>query len=353
MSKNSASLTRKQLFQTLDSHLERVSRTFAINIRILPLGLREKIMTAYLFCRIADTFEDDAKLSPLARAELLKNYSCLFDAFDWPAQSIHHFVKNLPVLKGGSERDTELVQATELVFEFGRTFPESARKSISHWVKEMCDGMAMYALQSAEKPGDPLIHSLDDLDKYCYYVAGTVGHLLTDLFAQHSIWISVKRKEELKKFAVSFGLGLQLTNILKDFATDLTRNTVFLPDSLLQQYQIDPTTMDSPEHEKRFLALTRLLIDKTRSHLEDALSYTCLLPRMEPRLRLFCLWPLFMAAESLILILEKSREHASGGTLKITRQQVKAIVKETSLVCYSNRRLKSLFQKRITRLQSL
>ena len=38
--------------------LPRVSRTFAINIRVLRGSLGDAVRTAYLMCRVADTLED-------------------------------------------------------------------------------------------------------------------------------------------------------------------------------------------------------------------------------------------------------------------------------------------------------
>ena len=41
-----------------------VSRTFALTIPQLPDELRSVVTNGYLLCRIADTIEDDAKLTP-------------------------------------------------------------------------------------------------------------------------------------------------------------------------------------------------------------------------------------------------------------------------------------------------
>ena len=43
--------------------LPQVSRTFAINIRILTGDLHRSILCAYLFCRIVDTAEDSEQLA--------------------------------------------------------------------------------------------------------------------------------------------------------------------------------------------------------------------------------------------------------------------------------------------------
>ena len=42
--------------------LPRVSRTFAICIRLLPPDLEHSVLIAYLLCRVADTIEDSTQL---------------------------------------------------------------------------------------------------------------------------------------------------------------------------------------------------------------------------------------------------------------------------------------------------
>src|SRR5215217_349390 len=59
--------------------LDRVSRTFALNIRVLPEPLRAQVLYAYLYCRMADTLEDDAALPASEKARLLAAFADLFD----------------------------------------------------------------------------------------------------------------------------------------------------------------------------------------------------------------------------------------------------------------------------------
>ena len=58
-----------------------------------------------------------------------------------------------------------------------------------------------------------------DLDDYCYYVAGVVGEMLTDLFCDYSPQIA-RHRPKLSAMAASFAQGLQMTNILKDAPRD-------------------------------------------------------------------------------------------------------------------------------------
>lgn len=60
------------------------------------------------------------------------------------------------------------------------------------------------------------------MDLYCYHVAGVVGEMLTELFCDYSPEIN-QHKPVLMKLAVSFGQGLQMTNILKDIWEDRKR----------------------------------------------------------------------------------------------------------------------------------
>ena len=58
-------LTAAEEWHFCEAALTRVSRTFAVNIRVLPADLRRAVLLAYLFCRVVDTVEDDAALPQL------------------------------------------------------------------------------------------------------------------------------------------------------------------------------------------------------------------------------------------------------------------------------------------------
>jgi farnesyl-diphosphate farnesyltransferase len=220
----------------------------------------------------------------------------------------------------------------------------------------MCVGMIDFTRrQASARQGRALIATMEDLDRYCYYVAGTVGNLLCELFALHSPLIGAKRAEALRAFSVSFGLGLQLTNILKDVQEDRQRNVSFLPSDLLTAEGLDAAAFGAAGFGAAGAASARVmarLLAKAQGHLRDALEYTCLLPRLEPRLRLFCLWPLFMAAENLVVMAEHPDGAPAEGKLKISRGQVKDIVTRTSLACWSNLWLRRMFRGTMLRLDA-
>src|ERR1700719_5151017 len=67
------SVTSDEVYQ--DQILPYVSRTFALTIPQLPLGLRTAVTSAYLLCRIADTIEDEPALSPPETLAFLQRFS--------------------------------------------------------------------------------------------------------------------------------------------------------------------------------------------------------------------------------------------------------------------------------------
>ncbi len=321
--------------------LAKTSRTFALNIQVLPQGLLNQVQLAYLFCRMADTLEDDPELDGLKKIQLIQAFRGLMPPGPDFDTRWSHFYASLPENWVRSDRwDHLLVAHGHWLFPLLSGFSTLAVKAISECVEEMCDGMIRFtAKQSKAASGQDepvLIETMEDLDGYCYYVAGTVGLLLCKLFALHSNLIGTKRAQALNSLAVSFGLGLQLTNILKDIHEDAQRNVSYIPLSLLAQEGLSSVNFLSQEGRQAKARIMVHLIQKAKKHLEDALEYTCLLPRLEPRLRLFCLWPLFMAAETIVLIARELDATKEEPNTKISRSQVKRIVRKTSLVCWSN-----------------
>jgi farnesyl-diphosphate farnesyltransferase len=345
--------------------LGKTSRTFALNIQVLPIGLRRQILLAYLFCRMADTLEDDTELPEGEKISLLQMFRGLFPPGPDSEARLAAFRATLPAGWGSSDRwDRLLVHHCHRILPQLSDFAPDVITAISACVDEMCKGMIDFTRKQAEtREGRMLIETVEDLDRYCYYVAGTVGNMLCELFTLHSPLIGKKRAAELRALSVSFGLGLQLTNILKDVQEDRGRNVSFIPLSLLQEERMTESaflsTAASAEGAARLMAR---LIGKAKTHLEDAMAYSCLLPRMEPRLRLFCLWPLFMAAENLVLLADNLKagnlkpENPPGlkeeGKLKISRAQVKDIVGRTSVACWSNFWLRSMFRRTLARLDA-
>jgi farnesyl-diphosphate farnesyltransferase len=195
-----------------------VSRTFALSIAMLPPTLREAVGDAYLLCRIVDSIEDDARLS-------IDQRLALFDVFD---DVVGDDSRDEVLLERAARRtglgetaaESELCARSGAVLRVFRALDRSRREAIRPHVLEMSRGMREYATRAA-RDGRLRISDLADLERYCYFVAGTVGKLLTELFVLDVPGLDARTLADLHARAVPFGVGLQLVNIVKDVAVDL------------------------------------------------------------------------------------------------------------------------------------
>lgn len=307
-----------------------VSRTFAACIGLLPPPLGYRVAVAYLLCRIADTVEDAADLPPAAKRDLLAGFRA---SLDGPGAAAAPLAAAFSLRTGDEAR---LVAESARVLREFHAFPAEAREAIRPWVQEMCDGMAGFA---SMQPAPGTFHALsrvDELDRYCWYVAGTVGHLLTELFRVHSPRIRGVRYERLKDRASDFGLGLQLVNIIKDVADDRLRGWSFVPRELCASHGIAPEELLDAGRGPAAGAAMAALIGKARGHLDRALDYCLELPAFDYRIRLFCLAPLYFAVRTLSRAAADPRLLDPGHKVKISRGEVYRTLCAGYLVAPSN-----------------
>jgi farnesyl-diphosphate farnesyltransferase len=315
--------------------LQGVSRTFALTIPQLPEQLRKVISNAYLLCRIADTIEDDNALS----LEQSRSFADMFVDVVAGRIPAEQFAGELFSLLSDHTIPAEhdLIKHTPAVIRITHGFNPNQRRSLERCIRIMARGMADY--QAVES-----LRGLEDLaamDEYCYYVAGVVGEMLTELFCDYSPEID-RNRDLMMRLAVSFGQGLQMTNILKDTWEDRKRGACWLPRDIFQRERLNLGDLQPGHDNPAFERGLGVLIAVARDHLQDALKYTLLIPPQETGIRRFCLWALGMAVLTLKK-LNKGRNFSAGNQVKISRSSVKATVFITSLFARNNRVLKLLF----------
>ena len=323
--------------------LPKVSRTFAICIRLLPPDLDHAVLIAYLLCRVADTIEDAIRLGAADKERLLHHFGTCLEP-DGP--DAHPLRAAFPSPGDDEER---LAHDADIVLREFRRLPAAQQNAIRPWVQEMCRGMADVARRKGESE-DGAAHlealaTVEELDRYCYYVAGTVGHLLTDLFHLHAGPRQRARYEALDSLATSFGLGLQLTNIIKDVADDRRRGWSFVPQELCQLAGITPDQLHDGRHRDASRRVMHRLIAKAKHHLLDALEYSTLLSRRRYGIRLFCLTALYFAVQTLDLAERDDRLLDPDHKVKISRSAVLHTITMTRLVAPSNTLVRWYFRR--------
>ncbi len=309
--------------------LPAVSRTFALGIRALPGALGQAVLDAYLLCRIADTVEDSPSIAPERKAVLFDDFLAAFG----DKSALERFLAGVAPLTGDLAHLT-LTQNADLVLEHFAMLPEATRTVVLKWVSEMALGMRKFVLLY---PNGIRIQTIDEYKEYCYYVAGTVGYMLTDLWHEHSPSIGSRRYAILRERCRAFAEALQTVNILKDVAVDVEQeNSVYVPEELLKAHGSSQSTILSPELLASNRAALSQLISLAWHDLEEARNYLLLIPRRAVSIRLFCILPLLLAYATLRDLVQSTAMLRPGGSVKISRREVKSLLMTGSMLVMSN-----------------
>ena len=315
--------------------LDGVSRTFALTIPQLPQYLYSPVAIGYLLCRIVDTIEDEPTLSPDEK----EHFSRLFCDILSKTESAEKFAEDLaPKLSSATlATERELISLTPRVVSITHSLPDAQFKALERCVHIMSSGMCRFQFSDTSEG----LENMREMEYYCYYVAGVVGEMLTSLFADYSDQIC-SHQNSLQSLAISFGQGLQMTNILKDFWDDQTRSACWFPKDIFERHGCKLSEMGSPASRESFTKGLNELIGIALGHLRLALDYVILIPKHEKGIRRFCLWAIGMAVLSLKK-LHASPDFASGAQVKISRRAVKAAIITMNAFSSNDSALKLLF----------
>ena len=290
-----------------------VSRTFALTIPLLPPAIEKVVGNTYLLCRIVDTIEDAADLSPGTKQALSK----LFLDAVLEKSSVDSFVT--PCLEGlkhySNQDELDLIIHTPTVLRILHTCSVSDQAAVSRCVSIMSNGMShFHGKQNALGLKD-----LQEFEEYCYVVAGVVGELLTTIFSNHSPEFAkhIRGHEDL---SIAFGQALQMTNILKDSPEDRARGVSWKPTNVSQSE----------------------LLCIAYQKLEDSLRYIQLIPKQDIGMRQFCFLAFGLAAMTLSKIANR-KQFTHKDEVKLSRSTVMGFYSFTKVAASSDILMKAFF----------
>ena len=283
----------------LDVFMEGVSRSFALVVPFLEPPLRDYVATAYLICRVIDNIED------------------CHQTFEWKTvrfQEISQLLLEpnlaLPILQswerenwpGLGTEQARLMGAEngQMLWQIFASIPGVARSSIQKWAQVMASGMErledpLISPDWSDQGNIRLLRREKDYNEYCFIVAGTVGYMLTELVTQH-YGFSESVVQALEPWAESCGRGLQKTNILKDFAEDLSRGVCYLPEEWLKEARFSPLHLNgAPGIWKK------KVIDNVMGELRNSIDYIQALPYSAEGYRMASLLSLLPAMQTIYL----------------------------------------------------
>lgn len=247
--------------------LNKVSRSFSLTIPMLDNKIKDPVMIVYLQDRLLDNFEDELPdISDRKRKALMDKVVEIFNpAHKKAPPEIAEIINYADDFEDNALR--ELTRNTDLIWEAYQGLDAYVKARSFYWFKEMNAGMKKYL--------DLSIDSFDNLDEYCYYVAGTVGGFLSDL-------IITKFKPEKTKVKIiknnfnEAGLFLQKVNITRDIREDiLNRERIFWP---LKELGMGKEEFLRKENKEQALAALNQMISNTQQHIPALIDYYEALP---------------------------------------------------------------------------
>lgn len=293
------------------SHLERVSRSFAFCIAQLKSPLREWVGLSYILCRLVDTVEDSRWPDKTNQLEAFSRFSEMIEKLPAPIE-VEAWVGRFPTQIPDGER--LLLQDSLQFFTDLHALPQAARQAVQSTVLNMTRGMEYFCRQSQ---GCLRLENGHAANQYCFFVAGVIGELLTKLLELTTENFQMSTRMLVDSF--HFGLYLQKINLLKDQMVD--------------------------QKEGRYLVFSReQMMADLRTNARRALEYLKAIPLSRTDYRLFCAWSLFLGLISIPWI-EKSWNE--GRQMKISRTETFLFLGKVQVIVNDNAALENLFNEYI------
>ena len=165
------------------------AKTFYFASLFLPKNIKKDIENLYIFCRYLDDLGDDLNVSKINSSKKLKIIKKQIKKKKSTFPIIRNFIDLMIKHKINDNVPIELI------------------KGIEYDLKDEVN-----------------IKTFEELIKYCYQVAGTVGFMFCKI-------IKVKDKK-LILGGIQLGIAMQLTNISRDVVEDLKMNRIYIPKTM-------------------------------------------------------------------------------------------------------------------------
>jgi 15-cis-phytoene synthase len=215
---------------SLSSQVTRKSRSnFFFAFLALPRHRRDALYAVYAFCRTVDDVVDLGSDPPAQRAELARWRADIARCYD-----------------GGPVEHPIARQLAAAVRAFH--LPRAALEAI-------VDGCEMDLTHATYE-------TAEDLEPYCYRVASAVGLCCIEIFGYTD--------PRARQYAVSLGMALQLTNIIRDVGADARNGRVYIPQTDLRRFGVTNDDLRAGRYGDPFVALMAHEAARARAYYADA-----------------------------------------------------------------------------------
>jgi farnesyl-diphosphate farnesyltransferase len=318
--------------------LRPVSRSFYLSIRFLPSRLREPIALAYLLARATDTVADTTRIPGAVRMEALRTLS---DSIRGKASReivTDHLASFVSLQENAAERT--LLESAPECLEWLQQIGKADRDDIRTVLEKITQGQTL-DLQRFDNPAETrTLQTAADLDEYAYLVAGCVGEFWTRLCFRHLRDFASLSQDEMLALGRRYGMGLQLTNVLRDAGADLRAGRCYFPEDELGAVQLTATQILS--EPDRFQPIYQRWMQKAQDGLERGMQYSRAIRNR--RVRGATVLPALIGARTVALLREAGAS-ARQRTIKVPRSEVRAMMLSLAIHLASQKQIDLIFNR--------
>lgn len=284
--------------------LRQTSRSFYLTLRLLPRSMRPHMSLSYLLARATDTLADSSRIHSLERLEMLHairrsvghDEIAGYNASHWCAPQLTAGENNLLTLLPNLWRRMNRLSSPE-------------RQFLEVVVDYILEGQ-IFDLERFHPGSAPLTH--EELKRYAYLVAGSVGEFWTHLSAEKIHPFSHDPMDVMLMRGRLYGQALQLINILRDHAVDAGLERIYIQKAdradwltTARKWLEEATSYCASLHSGRLRYVTLLpallgwrTLAKIESHLDNP-QIVCKVPRRDVRRWMVRSLPVWFSANAV------------------------------------------------------
>ncbi len=318
--------------------LRGVSRSFYLSIRLLPPTLRQPIGVAYLLARTSDTIADSTDLPGEARLQSLRTFVELIEG-SVPAARADELARVLaPLQRDDNERG--LLAALPACLGLLNDLTQADQADTRALLRLITQGQSLDVERFETSTSGGALQTVSQLDEYTYLVAGSVGEFWTRLCFRHVPHFAELPEGEMRELGRSYGMGLQLVNILRDAGADLRAGRCYFPSDELAAAGLAP--QDIATRPLLFALVRDRWLAKAQHGLAQGMRYANAVRGR--RLRAAGVLPALIGARTLAL-LRLAGADALSHTVKVPRLEVRAILARTAFTLASRASVQAQFDQ--------
>lgn len=295
----------KQKVDLGNAVLRGVSRSFYLSIRFLPRLMRESVSLGYLLARASDTIADTEAVPAELRNECLSLFHAALKD-EQIREKLCGLLDEQFIQHQENEREKLLLKRMADVFAWYDSVREHDWIAIADVMKPILDGQ-IWDVDFFVIRGNKQVETAEDLERYCYQVAGSVGEFWGIVGRNADHRFSTYSEEQLKDDGIKYGIGLQLVNILRDLPADLKNGRCYLPDVDLKK-------------KKAVMRAAKKWRGIARQLLEVGLAYSSAL--RQKRTKIATALPALIGLKTLDLLDAATWQQWESG-IKISRKEVR------------------------------